>query len=49
MVKIPKLVGEGVIATNERLDRLEVKVDRITMDHDARLTRLEAASFRSKR
>lgn len=44
-----ELVAEGVTATNERLDRLDVKVDRITDQFDARLTRLEAASFRSGR
>jgi hypothetical protein len=44
-----EIVIEGLTTNNERLDRLDVKFDRITDDLDTRLTRLEASSFRSGR
>ena len=48
-----RLLGEGVTATNQRLDRFEVsvnarfdgledKLDRLHMDHELRMTALEA-------
>jgi chromosome segregation ATPase len=41
-----QIVAEGVAMNGEKLDRLEGKVDRVASEHDARLTRLEAAGSR---
>ncbi len=41
-------VAKGVTIANGRLDRIDMKVDKIA-DHGARLTRLEAAASRRPR
>ncbi|SRR5260221_7027856 len=39
-------VAEGVLMTNEKLDRLDTKIDGIASGLDTRVTRLEAAASR---
>jgi hypothetical protein len=41
-------VAEGVLMTNEKLERMDVKLDGIADELGTRVTRLEVAVFRKK-
>ena len=42
-------VAEGVTMMNEKIERIDAKLDGIASDHEARITRLETAASRRPR